>query len=183
VLGRSDDDLRRRFEAFENRKRYPVLSPSVLASIGDDSVEQAILDFVETKVGPNWKRQYKIVTALPFGIQAVYTTFFLDAEVRNGGFNQYFWNSTGQFAIEALEGLRFFGATDHARLFEGAIQTYVREAPFLKRFRMRNTLKSFSASYKATSLTEFDPPWYRLPPLSPLRVSRIRAEPSLFSAR
>ncbi len=179
----SDDDLRRSFEAFENRKRYPVLAPSVFAGIGDESVEQAILDFVEMKVGRNSKRQYKIVTALPFGIQAVYTTYFLDAEVRNGGFNQYFWNSTGQFAIEALDGLRFFGATDHARLLEGAVQTYMREAPILTRFRMRNTLKAFSTSYKATSLTEFDQPWYRFPSISPLRVSRIRAEPSLFSAR
>lgn len=36
----SDDDLRRSFEAFENRKRYPMLAPSVFAGIGDESVEQ-----------------------------------------------------------------------------------------------------------------------------------------------
>jgi hypothetical protein len=37
--------------------------------------------------------------------QAIYTMWWLEAEVNNGGFHQYFWNSAGDHTKVALESL------------------------------------------------------------------------------
>jgi hypothetical protein len=67
-------------------------------------------------------RAADILATLPRGIRAGYTLVDLDSEVRNGGFYQYFTNSSGQIAYEALEDLRLIGAKNHALLVQQAIQ-------------------------------------------------------------
>lgn len=53
--------------------------------------------------------------------QAIYTIWWLEAEVNNGGFHQYFWNSAGDHADVALKSLNDIGATKTASLLEKAI--------------------------------------------------------------
>ena len=48
----------------------------------------------------------------------------LDREVNNGGFAQYFTNSAGQNAHEALEALKFIGAKKVAKLLDEAIDLF-----------------------------------------------------------
>ena len=45
---------------------------------------------------------------------------FADAEICNGGFTQYFLNSSGELAEEALHGFRRFGMSEFAELFDAA---------------------------------------------------------------
>ena len=44
----------------------------------------------------------------------------LEAEINNGGFDQYFFNSSGDYAIEALEALKKVGAFKTAKIVEEA---------------------------------------------------------------
>ncbi|ENM5926838.1 DMP19 family protein [Vibrio mimicus] len=53
--------------------------------------------------------------------QAIYTIWWLEAEVNNGGFHQYFWNSAGDNAAVALKSLKDIGATQTASLLQQAI--------------------------------------------------------------
>ncbi|ASK70131.1 hypothetical protein CF168_15415 [Shewanella bicestrii] len=53
--------------------------------------------------------------------QAIYTIWWLEAEVNNGGFHQYFWNSSGEHAVFALKSLNNIGATKTASLLQRAI--------------------------------------------------------------
>lgn len=53
--------------------------------------------------------------------QAIYSIWWLEAEVNNGGFHQYFWNSAGDHADAALKSLKKIGATQTASLLEKAI--------------------------------------------------------------
>ena len=53
--------------------------------------------------------------------QAIYTIWWLEAEVNNGGFHQYFWNSAGDNAEAALNSLKIIGATKTASLLKQAI--------------------------------------------------------------
>jgi hypothetical protein len=46
----------------------------------------------------------------------------LDMEVNNGGFNQYFFNSSGQHCFETLRELKRLGKTIKAELLEKAIE-------------------------------------------------------------
>ena len=54
--------------------------------------------------------------------QIVYSIWWLEAEVNNGGFYQYFWNSSGDHAEVALRSLKKIGATKTASLLEQAIE-------------------------------------------------------------
>src|SRR5215510_10324950 len=46
----------------------------------------------------------------------------LQAEVNNGGFDQYFVNSAGDLAVEALEGLQLIGATKFENVLSRALR-------------------------------------------------------------
>lgn len=53
--------------------------------------------------------------------QATYTIWKLEAEINNGGFHQYFWNSAGDHAAIALKSLNNIGANKTASLLQKAI--------------------------------------------------------------
>lgn len=61
-------------------------------------------------------------------LSAPQMTFYLnqnlEREVNNGGFHQYFWNSTGDFAIETVTSLHSVGATKAAELLLKAIDRF-----------------------------------------------------------
>jgi len=46
--------------------------------------------------------------------------WLLDAEVNNGGFNQYYFNTRGVLAVRTVEALREIGAAETASLLEAA---------------------------------------------------------------
>jgi hypothetical protein len=53
--------------------------------------------------------------------KAIFAIWWLEAEVNNGGFHQYFWNSAGDNAGLALDSLNKIGATETAKLLKQAI--------------------------------------------------------------
>jgi hypothetical protein len=59
---------------------------------------------------------------LPREIQVAYCIHILEAEVNNGGFHQYFANSSGMFALETIIALSEIGAPKTRALLEGAIK-------------------------------------------------------------
>ena len=58
----------------------------------------------------------EILAKLPRGIRVGYTLNLLNGEVSNGGFYQWFTNSSGQITHETLDDLRLIGASDHVRV-------------------------------------------------------------------
>ncbi|WP_048690036.1 DMP19 family protein [Catenovulum maritimum] len=54
--------------------------------------------------------------------KAIYSIWWLEAEVNNGGFHQYFWNSAGDNANLALLSLNKIGAIKTAELLKQAIE-------------------------------------------------------------
>ena len=53
--------------------------------------------------------------------QIIYSVWWLEAEVNNGGFSQYFWNSAGDLANETLSALEKVGAIKTAGLLKRAM--------------------------------------------------------------
>jgi Domain of unknown function (DUF4375) len=51
----------------------------------------------------------------------MFAAHFCQSEICNGGFNQFFWNSTGVLAPEAVEGFREIGQLKIAALVESAM--------------------------------------------------------------
>jgi Domain of unknown function (DUF4375) len=52
----------------------------------------------------------------------LFAAHFCQSEICNGGFRQFFWNSTGVLAPEAVEGFREIGQSKVAMLIQSAMQ-------------------------------------------------------------
>jgi len=177
-----DPKIAASIEAFKNRPIYRELTPAVLASIPDDKLEQAVIDYASHKIGDDYERERRIVGSLPPGVRALYITWWVEAEVNNGGFNQYYWNSAGQFSADAVGAFEFFAASKHAALMRDANKIQALEADRMKQFKERGTIDAFSESYRETQLGPLDDRFYGIDEdLSALRVARIRSSPQLFS--
>ena len=90
-----------------------------IAAVPDDEVEFYIVEEV-TRLMPGTDEP-EVFSNFPPGVRAVYTTWVVEAEVGNGGFDQYFLNTEGTLAEEAIAGFRLFGAGRLAVLVEEAL--------------------------------------------------------------
>jgi len=177
-----DPKIAKSLEDFRNRRIYRELSPSVLSGIADDNVEQAIADYAFQKLEGQSEREREVVAGFSPGVRALYVTWLVEAEVSNGGFNQYYWNSSGSYAGEAVEDFEFFGAKKHAELMRDANRIRSEEAATMKEYRRRGTLQDFSDTYTVTKLGPLDKRFYKIDEnLSALRIAKIRSSPALFS--
>src|SRR3990172_11679714 len=115
---------------WESDRRYSRFDEVVLSQIPDDELERAIVGYVLMKLEGRSEKEEEILRGLPAGMQVVYHTWLLEAEVNNGGFNQYFWNSPGRFAQAALQGLRRLGAARHgAQWSRPSASSFERNSP------------------------------------------------------
>lgn len=160
---------------------FKQLTPEILSSIQDEELEQVIVDHVFDKMAANYDKEREVLSELPQGARAMYLTWIVEAEVNNGGFNQYYWNSSGKFASEAVGAFEFFSAIKHAGLMREANQIRSLEAAQIERLKEQRSLEAFSESYKVSKLGPLDDRFYKLDEnLSALRIARIRSSPELF---
>lgn len=177
-----DDRIKQSLDDFANRRIYRTLSPQILASIPDDKLEQAIFDYVASKLEGHYDDELNIVNKLPPGVRALYVTWEVEAEVNNGGFHQYYWNTADRYSRQAVEGFEFFGAVKHAALMREANSIRAKETDTLAKFRKEDTAEASSKSSRASALRPLDERFYGLDEnLSVLRVAKIRAMPVVFS--
>ena len=67
------------------------------------------------------EKWYNHITALPEKEKTVYHVAILDEEVDNGGFNQYFINGYGQFAMDTIISLNLIHANKTALILAKAL--------------------------------------------------------------
>lgn len=176
------DELRKSIDEFKKRKIYNQLTEEIISTIPDDKIEQAIIDYIFTKI-TDFSHSLAIVSNMSQGFQIIYSTWILEGEVNNGGFNQYFFNSSGQFADMALRSLKNLGVYDHYAILKRAISIHIdeRENQTLQSLYSQKTIEAFFESYKFSSLEECDNAFYKLETnLSAIRIQYIRAHSSEF---
>jgi hypothetical protein len=103
-----------------------------------------------------------IVAVLPRGTAAIYTTWLVDVEVNNGGFNQFFFNPYGKLAGHALAGYELLDAEEYAAVMRAAIATHEVERERMAPFYDAHTAEAFAESYRLTELREIDQRYYSL---------------------
>ena len=91
--------------------------------------------------------------------QAIYTIWWLETEVNNGGFHQYFWNSAGDHADVALKSLRSIGAKKTAELLEKSIKIAFEGKLPINRSERQNKLE-VNQEAKLERLEELDNEFY-----------------------
>src|SRR5215831_19039476 len=62
--------------------------------------------------------------SVPRASGLMFGAHFCKSEICNGGFRQFFWNSTGVLAPEAVEGFRDIGQTQVAALIEKGMSLF-----------------------------------------------------------
>jgi hypothetical protein len=128
--------------------RFRRLNPELLASLSADDIGDAVVQHVALRSADTRIERAVLVHALPSGTKAVYATWLVDVEVKNGGFNQFFFNPYGELAGTALAGYELFGAEEYAAVMRAAIATYESEHGKMAPYYAADTLEAFSESYK-----------------------------------
>jgi hypothetical protein len=183
--GDNADDLTQRLAALLQRGPQAALTPEILQATPDADLEQTVLDYIFRTIDRSGEDAAVVVPALPEGLQMVFATWLVESEVSNGGFPQYFWNPSGEFAVEALYGYRMLGAQRHAATLETALATYIRERPQLERFRGGGTAEDFAAWAAFSALATLDWQFWSLATAEDphaLRIGYIRTHPEEFVA-
>src|SRR5687768_1245465 len=103
---------------------------------GDEQIEQNIIYYVYNRVKNAGKRpktihptewERTILQKLPTGVVAVYATSLFEQDLCvNGSYWDYFYQSNGAFAIEALNGYRLMGDPKMAAVMEQCIGAYLK---------------------------------------------------------
>lgn len=174
--------------SYADRERENQLMPLTLdelAALTDTDIQTRIFrDLVHHvhDAGASDAR-FERVRRLSPGQRMVWGTLILDGEVNNGGFNQFFFNASGQYAVEAIDGFRLLGADEHAILVEEAIALFFEEVEKLRPFWSPRTLEGFAESYKHTDSGQLDQRYYELPDVTPLRVAYIRRHLAEFASQ
>lgn len=161
--------------------KYKQLTRSLLDREPDSTLEQAVMQHVAWVINQDYANEREIIAGLPAGIQMVYTTRWVEDEVNNGGFNQYFFNSTGELADLALAGFQLLGATKNEHLMRDALAVYEQERIRLEQARKAESKDAFADTYKDSGFESLDERFYKLgEDLQKLRIRYIREHPEHF---
>jgi hypothetical protein len=180
-----DEMLEKSIEDFKNRKIYKSLTVEILESIPDEKLEQTIIDNIYELIGSDYENELENVKKLSLGQQAFFSIWTLEAEVNNGGFNQFYFNSSGQYAKMAEIGFRRIGAQRFSELTARANKIYDDTKERLEEFN-DGTIESFSESYEDNPLNELDTEFYELyehEKIGELRIKYIRDNLAEFTTK
>jgi hypothetical protein len=141
--------------------KHSGLQRKDLDSVPDDQLITTVMDWMWGKFNPEWSDQYEVISSLPKACQDIYSTFTIECEVNNGGFNQCYYNSSKEFTLMAEEGFKAIGAEGFADIMARANSTYSEIKDDLEK-QNDGTLESFSKSYENNPLNELDTQFYAM---------------------
>lgn len=94
--------------------------------------------------------------------QDIILMHYLDAEVRNGGFWQWYYNDFGRFGVITWMALKKVGATKHAKVVNEANRIFGRGGPPQSRELVQKALSALSGK-SAQKMDELNAAWGGLP--------------------
>ncbi|MEP6895997.1 MAG: DUF4375 domain-containing protein [Chloroflexota bacterium] len=171
---------------FKNINLPTSMTKEFIDKISDTELIMVMLGYIAREFKDGEEPQ-DFFSRLPKGYKYIsYVLNILDAQISNGGFNQFFFNDYEETIPEQLEALTLFKANKHKNIFEQAIKIYQEEKQNseLQTLYKKKALEAFSASYEITKLNSLDDKWYALEKeLDRLIIKFIRNNPNLFVAQ
>lgn len=157
------------------------LTEQLIDSAENEDLPQLIFDNLCELVG-DYTHEFKIVTSWNKSRQAIYLIWVLEGEVNNGGFNQFYFNSSGNFSELIPDAFKLIGANRFSDLVTRANTTYKLEYEKITAYQ-DGTLEGFSKSYENNPLDVYDDEFYELykeENLNDLQIKYIRLHKSDF---
>lgn len=169
------------WEKWKNRPIYSTLTVAILDTVNDEELEQVVIDNIFSKfdglIGEEYlAKEVEITSAFSKGRKMMYSTWIVEGEVNNGGFNQLYYNNNWHAAQMAVEGFKTLEAPAYVELMKKANKTYLEIKPHLDSLN-DGSLESFVESYNNDPFAVFDNEFYRLDSsqnLSKLRIGYIK---------
>ncbi len=96
----------------------------------------------------HWRIGQKAEARLSETERRLLAAYLVEAEVNNGGFDQYFFNSAGDDAEAALAGLKEMGAGGAAALLERAMAVFPGGKPPADRFKRQGVMEQIASQSK-----------------------------------
>ena len=155
------EQLAKSIEAFKNRPIHNEFTEQIIDTTTDDNILQVVFDNLSAKLPPDYKKEYESVMTWNKSRQAIYMIWALEAEVNNGGYNQFYFNSSGQFYKHLPQALRIVGANKFADLTQQANSIFEKENEKISKHQ-DGTIEGFSKSYEDNPLNDLDTKFYEL---------------------
>lgn len=135
-------------------QRNWTLTNNELKAVPDGHIVQKVIDSVLAYIGElnSDEDDYELVRQTPKSAQFFWAMRLLESEVNNGGFEQYFWNSSCTLADVAREAYRVIGAEKYSEFLQRAT-TIVGNKSWQER---RREFNSDWRSYKRASPPTLD---------------------------
>lgn len=180
-----ENQLKQSVEAFKNRPIHKELTAELIDATSDNDLIQVVFDNLTEKVPNDYEKEYESVMSWNKSRQATYMTWLLESEVNNGGYNQFYSNSSGQFAEHLPEALTLIGSHAFAKLMEEANRTFKEEFNQITKHQ-DGTIEGFSKSYENNPLNKLDTQFYELykqEDLLKIQIEYIRNTKADFTAK
>jgi hypothetical protein len=156
-----EEQLAHAGEAFNNRPIHKELTEQIIDTTSDDNLLLTVFDNLSSKQPTDYEKEYETVMSWNKSRQAIYMIWALEAEVNNGGYNQFYANSSGQFYKHLPEALKLVGAPKFADLTKRANDVYEKENAKITQHQ-DGTVEGFSKSYDDNPLNDFDSEFFEL---------------------
>jgi hypothetical protein len=182
IRGATIPSIRRAFLGGAGPAITPHLDPATINAGSPADVADAawttVVDALEAAKGDHEAAVHR----LPRPWRAVYTTYWLQCEVNNGGHHQFFWNSEGALNAETEEDIEFIGATSFLGLFREARRVFDAHDYRKEKRKAGKSWEGFTAGYREKRMAELDSAFYKMPKrLEQYLGEFIRAHPELYS--
>ena len=161
VSNETKEQITKSFDSFKNRPIHKKLTEQIIDTTSDDRLLQLIFDNLLERQSTDHKKEYETVMSWNKSRQAIYMIWELEGEVNNGGYNQFYFNSSGQFYKHLPNALKFVGANRFADLTQRANVTFEKENPKITQ-RQDGTIEGLSESYENNPLNKFDDEFFNL---------------------
>ncbi len=158
---KDDEKITQSIEEFNNRKIHSKLTEELIDNTSDDKLLQLIFDNLSQKSSEDYENEFETVMSWNKSKQAIYMIWALESEVNNGGYNQFYFNSSGQFYKYLPDALKLVGANKFSDLTKHANITFEKENAKIKQYQ-DGTIEGFSKSYEDNPLNKFDDEFYDL---------------------
>jgi len=156
-----DEQIAQSIETFKNRPIFKELTEHNIDTTSDDNLLQVVFDNLSEKLPTDYEKEYETVMTWNKSRQAIYMIWALEAEVNNGGYNQFYFNSSGQFYKQLPQALRLVGANKFADLTKRANELFEKENEKITEHQ-DGTIEGFSNSYEDNPLNDLDTEFYEL---------------------
>jgi len=166
----------------ETKIAKPIFTEETINKTIDNELLEKVWSNISSKLSKDPEKEYESLLKLSKSEQAIYIIWNLEAEINNGGFNQYYFNSSGQFADLAPDALKLVKANKFAELVSQANDIYKKEQEKITKHQ-DGTIEGFSKSYDDNPLNELDSKFYDLyktEKLGDLQIEYIRQNKGEF---